>query len=372
MAQIKSKGKQLSKVVIALLILGVVVVGAGAFLFISANWDEIPNFGKFSLLLGLTLAAYFGGYHLKYLKKTYPKVGAALLFLGSILVGVTIFLTAQIFNITTIANHWLALLWFIAILPFAYAFDSKPILGLTIFTFLMWMFFFISESSLYGGVGDLYLLFGIAIYGIGQLHTLFQKYIRFKTTYQAVGLFFILFYYYQFTSSGGFLFIGALFRGGFAFQSLTILHYIMILFAVIGIGSISFSLIKLKAREAKHELAILLTAFIGFIVLNFILYLSSSFETFSQKLSIGINIVYTLVFFGLAIGSILVGYYKNLSSFVNLGLVFFALGIFTVYLSLAFRMLPTSLAMVGGGLLLIAIGWYFDKRRKELFKKMEK
>ena len=72
-------------------VLGSLLVGIGAILFVASNWDKIPNALKFILLFGTTFATYFWGWKLKFKTPSYPEIGHILLFLASIFVGVTIF-----------------------------------------------------------------------------------------------------------------------------------------------------------------------------------------------------------------------------------------------------------------------------------------
>jgi uncharacterized membrane protein len=191
-----------TKLITVISTLGAILIGVGAILFVASNWKRLPDYAKLIILFGTTFATYFTGWRLKYDTRSHPRLGHILIFLASIFVGVTIFLTAQIFNINADA-HWLVLAWFLAILPFGYAFDSKQILGLNIFTFVVWMILYITslsgaQLSLYE-IFMLFLLFGISLYGLGQVHSTISDFSHFRITYQGAGLFFILIFYFFFS-----------------------------------------------------------------------------------------------------------------------------------------------------------------------------
>ncbi|RZN38804.1 MAG: DUF2157 domain-containing protein [Methanophagales archaeon ANME-1-THS] len=159
-----AKEDESSRLITAISVLGAILAGIGVILFVASNWKKIPDFLKLMLLFVTAFGTYFAGWKLEFDTKSHPKLGHALLFLASIFVGATIFLTAQIFNVNANA-HWLVLLWFLAISPFGYAFNSNHILGLNIFTSALWMILFISVTrrGMYLSTFEtfmLYLLFG--------------------------------------------------------------------------------------------------------------------------------------------------------------------------------------------------------------------
>jgi len=186
-----------SKLVFAVSVLGALLIGLGMMVFVASNWQAIPAFLKLGILYGTTFTAYFAGWKIGIDTKKFPKLGDALLFLGSIMVGVTLALTAQIFNIEANFTRFF-LIWFIAIAPLSYGFKSRSNLILSLLLFGAWLSAFMSGS---GGVFNLifgffegfgvFLFYGITLYGIGYLHDK-TKFENFKGTYQSFGLFYTL------------------------------------------------------------------------------------------------------------------------------------------------------------------------------------
>jgi uncharacterized membrane protein len=77
---------------------GAILIGAGIFSFIAANWQEMAKSLKVSIIFVSMLASYTSGWYLKE-NLNLARTGEALIFLGSIIYGAGIFLVAQMFNI---------------------------------------------------------------------------------------------------------------------------------------------------------------------------------------------------------------------------------------------------------------------------------
>jgi uncharacterized membrane protein len=122
---VEKKTYKPGNVITALSTLAVILIGVGIILFFASNWEFIPDPIKIVLLLAATFSAYYAGYVMRFEKQNYPRAGHALTFLGSILVGASIFLIGQIFNINVETNG-LILLWFIAISPMGYVLIQNP------------------------------------------------------------------------------------------------------------------------------------------------------------------------------------------------------------------------------------------------------
>ena len=78
---------------------GAIVIGLGVILLFAYNWDEIPKFGKLALVFLALIAAHVGGLRLLTRDGWQPKLGEALMALGTMFYGAGIWLIAQIYNI---------------------------------------------------------------------------------------------------------------------------------------------------------------------------------------------------------------------------------------------------------------------------------
>src|SRR3989344_2312910 len=123
--------EDLSKKTIKIIVtIGAVLIRAGIFSFIAANWQGMRRPVKLSIILVSILVSYGAGWYLKE-KLELPKTGEALILLGSIIYGAGIFLVAQMFNIRA---NWPDgfILWMIGTIAMAFAFESYPLFYLAI------------------------------------------------------------------------------------------------------------------------------------------------------------------------------------------------------------------------------------------------
>lgn len=110
--------------------IGAVLVAAGIFSFIAANWEYMTRPLKLGVIVVAMLASYTLGWLLKE-RWGFEKTGSALLLLGALIYGAGIFLVAQMFNIRA---NWPDgfILWMLGCLVMGVAIESYPILTLGI------------------------------------------------------------------------------------------------------------------------------------------------------------------------------------------------------------------------------------------------
>jgi uncharacterized membrane protein len=375
---VEKKTYKPGNVISAISTLAVILIGVGIILFFASNWERIPDSIKILLLLAATFASYYAGYVMKFEKKNYPRAGHALIFLGSILVGASIFLTGQIFNINMDA-HWLVLLWFVAISPMGYFFDSTPTIGLTIFTFALWLSFSVISNRGMSSPFILYLLFGIALYSIGQLHDMIDKWSKFRMIFKGVGIFFILVSYFYFSMwPSNYYYSPSIQQTGFSMEEI-----LSGIFAIIAIMSILANILKReKLRSTKYEFYLMLAAFVGWIPLFIIniypqLIYSMRVEEYGYtyfNMTPGLDILFFTLFsafqIGLSIVTVAIGYYKNEAPFVNAGIIFFALGVMQFYFNHLQGMLPKGVGLIISGIFLFYFATYLEKKRRVLLSTM--
>ncbi|MFH0755364.1 MAG: DUF2157 domain-containing protein [bacterium] len=118
------------KTIRIIVIIATVLIGAGIFSFIAANWQGMTSLVKICIILISMLISYGAGWYLKE-KLNLEKTGSALFLLGSIIYGAGIFLVAQIFNIRA---NWPDgfILWMIGAIAMAFAVNSYSLFYLAI------------------------------------------------------------------------------------------------------------------------------------------------------------------------------------------------------------------------------------------------
>lgn len=122
------KHEDLQKKVVAIFVMfGALLVAAGIFSFVASNWQELSKGVKVILLIASMITFYILGYYLKEERKL-EKTGEAVVLLGSLTFGASIFLIAQTFNIRA---EWPEgfVIWFLGAIGIAYTFNSKLLFG---------------------------------------------------------------------------------------------------------------------------------------------------------------------------------------------------------------------------------------------------
>jgi len=126
---------------IAVYTIGVILLGLGIICFICANSWLIELLEKnlalrILILLALSVISLFCGWTLAYNKRNFPRLGNALIFLSTLLIGTTYIQMGQAYNWDDNVSSIL-LLWLVSILPIAFVFKSTPVNWLSIILFLV-------------------------------------------------------------------------------------------------------------------------------------------------------------------------------------------------------------------------------------------
>lgn len=359
----KSKEERSNKFIVAISTIGAILLGIGAIIFVASNWVVMPDLIKVLILLGSTFGAYYLGYLFKYDKKNLPKVGVSLLFLGALLFGASIFLIAQIYHINANA-HALILIWLIGVLPLVYAFRSEPITTLSSLLFFIWIGLFIFRGSdldeaiwLYLPV--IYLSAGMLLFSLGGLHYLKPPLTKIARIFRIAGmkiailsLFLLTFqffssyiYGYQLRDLG--IMEGISFQimiGIMLFSSLSIIGLVI---------NLLFNPSKSKTNTYENGIAL---GLLGFTLLFFFFPTASNIYT----------IIYNLIFAGLTIFLIYIGYQRSDIKIVNMGIFWLSVFIFAKYFDFFWHLLDRSLFFIVGGLILVLGGIAMERKRRQI------
>ncbi len=109
--------------------IGAVLVAAGIFSFIAANWSEMTKTVKILVILFFLVGFYLLGWYMKY-EKRLLKTGDALILLGNIVYGAGIFLVSQMYNMRV---NWPDgfILWMIGVVLMGGVIKSYPLFYLS-------------------------------------------------------------------------------------------------------------------------------------------------------------------------------------------------------------------------------------------------
>ena len=118
-------------------ILGAALIGGGAISFVAANWDTIPISVRIGLLVTTMLGCEIAGFVLSKVKGTRQHMGQALVLVGALVFGASIFLIAQMYHLRGEPQGAFGI-WTLGALALAYATFSSPVMLLTCITSLVW------------------------------------------------------------------------------------------------------------------------------------------------------------------------------------------------------------------------------------------
>jgi len=113
------------RVVRIVLIIGAILVGAGVFSFIAANWQAMPDWLRIAVIVAGMFLFSVTGFFVR-TRDRLRLTGDALLLIGSVIFGAGIFLVAQIYNIQ---GNWPDgfMMWMVGTLCMAVAVGSTPL-----------------------------------------------------------------------------------------------------------------------------------------------------------------------------------------------------------------------------------------------------
>lgn len=126
----ESKVDTSKKTIRLIVAIAIFLIGAGVFSFIAANWQGISSVGKVILILAAMLTSYGSGWYLKE-QKNFLRTGNGLIVLGVIIYGAGIFLIAQIFHLKIDWPDGL-ILWMLGSIAMAYAADVFALFSLAL------------------------------------------------------------------------------------------------------------------------------------------------------------------------------------------------------------------------------------------------
>ena len=155
----------------ALGILGGITLGVGVILFFSANWGDIPRFGRLGILLAFVVAFLGAGYVVRNVRATYPALGHAFLLIGTLLFGASTFLVAQMYH-WDVTSPTPFLIWALGALAVALVTRAEFPAGVAAVTFAAWIIYFAFDRA--GGEAQeellipvLLALYGATLYAVG-------------------------------------------------------------------------------------------------------------------------------------------------------------------------------------------------------------
>jgi uncharacterized membrane protein len=349
---------------------GALLVGGGLFLFIASRWERQSPLNRLLLLFGAYLVAVAAAWLAD--RQSLATVAKGLWFLATLVVGVNIFLTGQIFNLPL--NYWQGtFLWLIAALAVGRVAPSFPlgwlVVGLGVLT-VGWLS--IPESQFFdqgaflieqAGIRPLLPVIGLALLGGALLldGTEVEYLIR---PARVVGVLFIavplvvstfhpeafaVVFQIDFRLFHAFVIAAAALIVGLAWARS---QSELLVYGLGGVLALSLALLPQGDRQAG---AGRLDEF------DSLPWLAEPFGD-SQIL----YLLYGALIFGLALATVMAGRRYEIRAMVNIGLIALGVILFAAYVGRLAGELPTSVAFLLGGVLLVAIAIVVERKRRDL------
>jgi len=338
---------------IVLYTIGVILLGIAVISFIAGNdWileliEKTPVIQVIILFIASS-ASLWGGWELQYKKQNFPRLGGALIFLSTLLIGAAYIQMGQTYNWNTNTSSVLAL-WFLSIFPVAFIFHSKAVNWLSIVLFLVTFPYFYYEWHLDSGlvwtIFMPFMLFGI-LYTFANIPVIQKKYTNFSLSYKLTALIPLFF-----------TFLILMFSAEESYK-MTDWHYLII--PVILILTNLWSCIKDRGNDDLKKIET------GFIIILMLFTLALLLLKTVNPIAIMIA-AHLFAAFIIAEG-LNYGYkYENVS-LINLSNLFLLVYILCIYSRYGWNYLDKTLFFLLGGIGLVTLGILLEKGKMKRLK----
>ncbi|NNF53223.1 MAG: DUF2157 domain-containing protein [Acidimicrobiales bacterium] len=364
--QAHEEPERANKLIWILVSIGAVLIGGGLLLFIASQWDQSSPTRRLLLLFGIYVLTVAGAALAD--RQHLGITARGLWFLSSIAVGVNIFLIGQVFNLPL--NYWQGtLLWMIATLAMGWASPSSAQGWLAVPLGILTLGWISTPSSQFfdqgaflwdsGGIRPLLPVIGLGLVALGLLleATDFAFLRRPSTAFGALLV-------------SGPITVSTFHPDAFAwiFQiNLRPFHFMVIVIAVALVAAVwnrSPGSPLVMAFVAVTALLVALLPQVEGGTRTFdaetVSWLADTFR--DSELAFGI---YTALILGLAVATILAGQHFAVRALVNVGFAMVSVLLVAIYIGRIAGELPTSAAVILGGLLLVGGAIFLERKRRE-------
>ncbi len=359
----------------AISIIGAFLIGLGILSFVASNWSGLTDMTKFFVLLFTLVFMYLGAW---FTEESKPKFSRSLYYIGGFAFGAEIFYIGQLFHLGgEIENALIA--WAIGLLPLAYYLKDKYIGWFSfslIYLFIQMRFMFTEGEPSYWMVIILPILFAFGHYVkrrspillLANLVLLYQ-FIEMKFTYVVLyedkfpivftlALPLLFFIGHKWMNKSIPLFIVNVFLSIQWFvMALIYLDVDKVMYYLLPLFALGMVMYKKQLKDYKDVMK-----WIGFglqFVSGIMLTFSISWTngTYNDTpMSVPFWTLFGIAYF--MYGLYLV--YRN----ELMGVVIVGVLVFRFYVDLSLAFMNKSIAFLIGGMLLLAIGYWFEKTRR--------
>lgn len=353
----EAEKRQKLRTQIVLYTIGVILLGTGVITFVAGNdWilellQSIPVL-QILILFVCAAASLIGGWKLGFETQKFPRLGGALIFLSTLLIGTCYIQIGQTYNWSTNTSTILSL-WFISIFPLAFLFNSKPVNWLSIILFITaFPYFYFEWKYDTAQVWTIFMpfsLFGI-LYTFANIPLLKEKFNDFSLSYKLTALIPLFF---------------TLLIMIFSVQKSY--HIINIHYLIVPAVIVLFNILNYCFDKNRDTLVQLETAFI----IIFMCFLETMLILSGVNKAVIMTCAHLFLIFIISMGMYW-GYKFEKVSLINLSNFFLLIYLLTVYCRYGWNYMDKTLFFLIGGVGLVSLGIFLEKdKNKRLSKNKE-
>ena len=352
----EAEKKQKFTTQIVLYTIGVILLGTGVITFVAGNdWilellQSIPVL-QIIILFICAAASLLGGWKLGFETKKFPRLGGALIFLSTLLIGTCYIQIGQTYNWSTNTSTILSL-WFISIFPLAFLFNSKPVNWLSIILFITaFPYFYFEWKYDTAQVWTIFMpfsLFGI-LYTFANIPFIKEKFNEFSLSYKLTALIPLYF---------------TLLIMIFSVQKSY--HIINIHYLIVPAVIVLFNILNYCFDKNRDTLVQLETAFI----IVFMCFLETMLILSGVNKAVIMTCAHLFLIFIISMGMYW-GYKFEKVSLINLSNFFLLIYLLTVYCRYGWNYIDKTLFFLIGGIGLVSLGIFLEKDKNRRLNKKE-
>ncbi len=356
--------RETNRLLVILGIIGAVLVSAGVILLISANWESIPRFVKLAAGLALLVSAHAAGWQLARSGK-HPIVAEALHLVGSGLFLANIALVGQVYHLSSRPPNAI-LLWLLGIAPLAWILRSKAQHVLTLIAFGLWLGLELNQRDswlFFDGEGRQFMVYALlgVLFASGGLMLSKSRFPEFGPPTEKFGLLALHIASYPLTL-GFYYGMGRVAPGAWVLTGI-------ITAAVVALTVMAA--LRLRVIADPQWRWVWAAALLGIVALTWVGLTVKMERTWGAGvLLLGPHWIATPTLFFFCLLQAQVGLIRRSPWLVNLSIVFIGLHLITAYFQLFGSMQTTGMMFLVGGIFLIGLAIYLERKRRSLLRRM--
>ncbi|MFH5182302.1 DUF2157 domain-containing protein [Paenibacillus sp. TAB 01] len=357
-------------------LLGSVLLGLGILSFIAANWQEIPQLLRLLMIVVVMVGFYAGGE--QFLRKGHGKLGIALTALGLVSFGAGIILVGQMFHLVAYDLTSFTV-WGLAGIVLTYMYRSRflYLISLLIFTGAQW--YSTLELHQFSYAALVIMAVGLGYFTWQRQSTLLTWCYSLSFVLQCLMLVFVK----DWPLLWLFIPVMALYAAGdwirdrssgYAVQTVPLIAAYVFAVSMVLLWDIrsSSDLDEILAQPAYYLIALVVLFAISVLGKLRQARGSSAFEWILLApfvyLPGGIEVLYLLALFFFSFYVLWRGYMEQWRFKINFGTVLFLCSTMVAYGKLTWDFMDKSLFFIIGGLLLLALSWVLNRRKKQVLE----